>query len=297
MLDQFAQYILRGRRQAIIIALLFTVVPFFSWVSIVITGFVTLCKGSYEGFLVFLWTALPFVVYAVKGIWLPLVINVALGGFLVWLLAITLRRFANWSLILELLSLLAVLAILVVHYFVPHLQAFWSAKLLHVMQIMESYLGKYALPSKQLEPLVNETAYYATGVQACYITFTVLVELTFARMMQARLFFPGRLKQEWIQLRLNYIAMIVLVAIIVLAYWGPALFKDVVPVVILPFLIVGISFGHGFFYYVKPSLIWLFYVMIIGLAMVLPLVVGVLLLLLAMIDTVFPIKKRWAIQN
>ncbi len=297
MLDQFAKYIMRGRRQAIIVALLFTVVPFFSWVSIVITGLVTLCKGPYEGFLVLMWTALPFVVYAAKGMWLPLVINVAFGSCLVWLLAMILRRFASWSLILELLSLLAIVVILVAHYFMPHLQAFWSAKLMHMMSLMESHLGKFALPSKQLKPLVNTVAYYATGAQACYIIFTVLVELAFARMLQAKLFFPGRLKQEWMQLRLNYIAIIVLVVVGALAFFGSSLFKDTLPVVLLPFLIVGISVGHGYFSYIKPSLVWLFYIMVIVLAMVLPLVVGSLLVLLAMIDTVFPIRKHWAVQN
>ena len=165
---------------------------------------------------------------------------------------------------------------------------------IYVMKMMEGHLGRYALPANQLQSLVSSVAYYATGVQASYIIFTVLVELAFARMLQARLLFPGRLLQEWLQLRLNYFASIVLVLVIVLAVWGPTVFKDVMPVVILPFFIVGVGFMHGVFYRVKPSLVWLFYMIVIVLAMVLPFVVGGLLILLAMFDTVLPIRKRWA---
>ncbi len=295
LLNQFAKYVLRGRRQAIMVALLFTMLPFFGWVSIVIIGLITLCKGPYEGFLVLMWAALPYVVYAIKGIWLPLVLNIALGGLLVWLLAIVLRRFAKWTYVLEGLSLVALIGVLAAHWFMPELQAYWAAKLLHVMKLMENHLGGFALPADQLKPLVNAAAYYATGVQASYIIFTVLVELAFARMLQARLLFPGRLMQEWLQLRLNYLAPIVLVLVIVLASWGPAAFKDVMPVVILPFLIVGIGCIHGFFCRLKPSLVWLFYMIMIVLAMVLPFVIGGLLVLLAMFDTVLPIiRKRWA---
>lgn len=293
LLDQFAKYVLRGRRQAIFIALIFTMLPMFGWVSVVVVGLVTLCKGPYEGFLVLMWSALPYVVFAVKGIWLPLVINVALGGCLVWLLAMVLRRFAKWSCLLEGLSLIAIVAILTAHWFMPQLQSLWSAKLLGMMKLIEGHLGSYALPADKLKVLVNTAAYYVTGVQACYIIFAVLVELAFARMLQARLLFPGRLMQEWLHLRLNYIAPIVLVIVVGLAVWGPAQFKDVVPVVILPFLIVGVGFMHGAFCRIKPSRVWLFYMIMIVLAMVLPFVIGGLLVLLAMFDTVLPIRKSW----
>lgn len=293
MFNKFSQFVLRGRRQAIGVALLFSMLPLFSWVSVVIVGLITLCKGPYEGFLVFLWAALPYVVIAVKGEWLPLVLNVALGSLLVWLFAVMLRRYAKWLWVLEGLSLFAVVAIIVAHFTLPSLHTWWTAKMLSAMQMLEGYLGGIALSADQLKPIINMAAQFATGVQACYVIITVLVELSFARMLQARLFSTsGRLRKEWLQLRLDYYAVVVFVVITALAIWGPILFKDIVPVVVLPFLIVGIGVIQGFFSRVKPSLIWLFYLVVLVVAMILPLIFGGFLVAFAILDALLPLRDR-----
>ena len=64
MLHRFASYVMRGRRQAVIVGLLFTILPLFGWVSNVIVSLVTLRKGAKEGAIVLLWIILPAVVVA-----------------------------------------------------------------------------------------------------------------------------------------------------------------------------------------------------------------------------------------
>ena len=295
LLNQFSKYMLRGQRQAIIVALLFTMVPFFNWVSVVVIGLVTLSKGAYEGFIILLWASLPYAVFAVKGVWMPLVVNIGLGAFLVWIFAIILHHSAKWVWVLKGISALAIVGVLLVHFFIPHIQTVWVTKMAQMMQPLLAPMAYLKLTANDFTIVATWVSYYATGVQASYFVFTVLTELALARMLQARLFFPGGLMQEWLQLRLDYLAVIVLLLTLVLVMFGADLFKDIIAIITLPFLIVGVSLLYRYVRLKKKVLAWSCYTATVLLTMLIPLVMVVFFVLLATLDVFLPIRKRLAI--
>jgi len=277
IIDNFAKFIMRGRKQAIFMALLFSILPLFGWVGVVIIGLVTLCKGAWEGLLVLLWAALPAVVVAVLGSRMPLISNVLCGSLLVWFLALVLRRYASWALVLETAIIIGVLVVFLAHLFVPDLQAWWHTQLFNAMQTFAK-MAHVALKTDQVKPLSLSLSYYATGVQAIFFLFSAFVELLLARVLQSRLYRPGGWKQEWVSLRLSYMMASACMICLLLAAFGPSIFKDIVPLLLFPFLIAGISLGHGLLSHYSGSVIWLFYILIVVATVVFPVVLGIFII-------------------
>ena len=68
MFTSLAEYAMRGRRQAIIWAVVLTSLPFVSWIGSAVVALVVLSKGNKEGLLVALWASLPSILgFAIAG--------------------------------------------------------------------------------------------------------------------------------------------------------------------------------------------------------------------------------------
>lgn len=95
----FLEFIMRGRKQAMLMAMLFGFIPFFGWVSSAIVALITLRIGIIQGLFILLWTALPSVALAWMGDSTSLYFRVLAGTGLTWILAIILRATVNWRLV------------------------------------------------------------------------------------------------------------------------------------------------------------------------------------------------------
>ncbi len=238
-----AEYVLRGRWQAVLIALLFTFIPFFGWIGVVIMALVTLRKGAKEGFFVLSWIILPIIVISIVLKDYRYALYDALGGStVVWLMAIILRQTRSWLLVVQAVVLLAVITIISLHIADPNISQWWQ---IHVVQILNQFneLMSNVLTPDVIKNSVVTTAKIATGLQADIIILTNLFNLVIARWAQATLFNPGGLKQELHGFRLDKTTLII-VGIIGLMLMKVPTIQDCLPTLLLPFVLAGISLIH-----------------------------------------------------
>lgn len=260
---QLAEFILRGRKQAILLALLFTIVPFFGWVSDVIMALVTLRKGGKEGGLVLLWIALPAVVLALAGypqLWLYSVLG---GSLATYLLALTLRH-TSWAMVLQVGMVFCLVGVIVVHIWEPKIAEQWVTGFATYLTEFKKQFDISVDPNAT-QHLAQRLAYVATGMQAVLLLVMDLFNVFFARWWQSLLYNPGGLAAELKNIRLGIFPIAVLALVILGSIGGNAVAIDCIPVVALPFILAGLSLVHSLTTFAKIPVYWLivFYVMLL----------------------------------
>lgn len=289
-----AEYVMIGRRQAVIVALLCSFVPFFGWLGTAVMGFVTLRKGITEGAIILLWIALPSIVLSVFGITQPLIENVLYGDVVAWFLAIILRQTSSWNLVLQVAAGLGAIGVLVAHLLHPDIATLWI-KILNATFVQLQKTGwRFALNPEELKIWIGAFAKIATGVQTVFILCLSLLSLSVARWWQAMLYNPGGFSRELYQLRLKPVAAIVLSLALLLAASGVTVVWDTIPVLLMPFFFAGLCLFHNYIVAVKAHWIWLgaFYV---ALALFFP-QIAILLAVLAFVDVWVNFRNRFGLK-
>lgn len=285
MLHRFASYVMRGRRQAVIVGLLFTILPLFGWVSNVIVSLVTLRKGAKEGAIVLLWIILPAVVVASLGNRLIILYGIIGGSLFTYVLALVLRQTQSWKAVLTASLLLGLLAVLLAHAWIPNITEVWV-----------NQFGHYALMIKNQFNVVVDTARlqffakFATGFQVAFITLSGLINLILARGFQSMIYNPGQLRPELKTVRLSLWEVLILLLIGLLSFLGIVMAQDAISVVGLIFILAGLSVVHALadLRNVANKWIFLFYVLLV---VFFP-YVAVALVIFAVIDSMFNLRYR-----
>ncbi|WP_339051064.1 DUF2232 domain-containing protein [Rickettsiella endosymbiont of Xylota segnis] len=285
MLHRFASYVMRGRRQAVIVGLLFTILPLFGWVSNVIVSLVTLRKGAKEGAIVLLWIILPAVVVASLGNRLIILYGIIGGSLFTYVLALVLRQTQSWKAVLTASLLLGLLAVLLAHAWIPNITEVWV-----------NQFGHYALMVKNQFNVVVDTARlqffakFATGFQVAFITLSGLINLILARGFQSMLYNPGQLRPELKTVRLSLWEVLILLLIGLLSFLGIVMAQDAISVVGLIFILAGLSVVHALadLRNVANKWIFLFYVLLV---VFFPYVAAALVIF-AVIDSMFNLRYR-----
>lgn len=285
MLHRFASYVMRGRRQAVIVGLLFTILPLFGWVSNVIVSLVTLRKGAKEGAIVLLWIILPAVVVASLGNRLIILYGIIGGSLFTYVLALVLRQTQSWKAVLTASLLLGLLAVLLVHAWIPNITEVWV-----------NQFGHYALMVKNQFNVVVDTARlqffakFATGFQVAFITLSGLINLILARGFQSMLYNPGKLRPELKTVRLSLWEVLILLLIGLSSFLGIVMAQDAISVVGLIFILAGLSVVHALadLRNVANKWIFLFYVLLV---VFFPYVAAALVIF-AVIDSMFNLRYR-----
>jgi len=96
-----AEFVMRGRKQAIIAVLGLGLIPLLNFLSPIIVGLVFLTRGLYEASVVFAWAILPIGAWVVLGDPIPLFMLIGVSG-----LAVVLRSTESWE-----FTLLAAIAV------------------------------------------------------------------------------------------------------------------------------------------------------------------------------------------
>lgn len=300
----FGEFILRHRTNASLSALAFSLIPFLGWFSIVIVMLVTLRKGALEGLLILLWAALPDLVKCYYSVYSPLLIDIVAGGVSGWLLAVVLKQKNSWSGLLYLATILGILGVALVHVVVHAPDQFWMQQLSNYLsQGEELFSGAATYAPKtqaQLQDILNYVLQFATGIQAVFIMLGVLAELIIARNIQLVVESKLPISQELYSIRLSPIIILPFLCVLIPALLGSHFFRDLLPVMLFPFFIAGISLFHGLAVQKKLSTIWVFsfYLILILIMAFFPPLFS-LLALVAMIDSfinfralVARVKKR-----
>ena len=271
MMRGLAEYVMTGRRQAIIAVMLLGLIPLVNLLNPVVVGLIALRKGLPEVVVIFAWAILPLGAWAVAGDVVPLIMLIGITG-----LAVLLRETESWE-----FTLLAAIAVGVCVEVYFRLQ---PAVIDALMQQLDLYLQASNPQGLQIEE-VRDVMLSVIG--AVYM-FLSIVLLMLARWMQAVLYNPGGFKQEFHSLRVEQKVALALIVIMLLSSFGIVVPEAWVLYFVLPLLFSGIALTHAVVAKKKLSSMWLvtFYILLM-----LPVVVQ-LLVLLALVDSWYDFRSR-----
>lgn len=231
-----AEYVMRGRREALLVALIAAAVPMLFWISAVVIGLVTLRRGASDGFTVMLWAALPTFVHAWYGDPMPLA---ALFGTAVS--ASVLRLTVSWPWALCTTTALGLLLS-------GGLYTVGRAYLANVEAIVAAFyesISKQATDPAAASALRVPTTEEIAGMFGLVHGLTLVICLVLSRWWQALLYNPGGFRTEFHALRLHPVQALGLVVLAVgLNALGPG-FRIWAWIALVPLLFAGIGLMHA----------------------------------------------------
>lgn len=278
-----AEFIMRGRAQACLVALLGVLVPLIGPAAV---GLVTLRKGSFEGALVTLWASLPFVVSYFAGQSSPFIAVMsilALANTLI--VASVLRGTASWSLALVSDVCVAV-GFVVVAGVVFRID-------LGVM--MSDLTELFVSVSEQLEKdyVMPDTSGVLAWV-AWMTAFSALLGVVVARWWQALLFNPGGFQQEFQGIRLESKVGLGCLLLVILGFTLLSEFQFWLQLASIPLIVCGLSLLH---YTAKVKKAGGYWLVLMYLGLFLGPVMSGLLVALGAIDSVLNLRARLVADN
>ncbi|MCR8921546.1 hypothetical protein NO559_02110 [Dasania sp. GY-MA-18] len=274
-----AEFVMKGRAQAILVAVLASTTVLFTWVGAAVVALVILRQGFKEGFNVLLWALLPSIVMVVLGDTGPLATMLGTA-----LLASVLRVTASWPLTLIAAAASGVLTGLA-------LLAFGQAYIEEILRFVGEFitqLQNQATQGQQVN-ISAPTVVQILGLLGLGNAITVTLCLILARWWQALLYNPGGFRQEFHSLRLTPpLTVLLLVAGIALSSLG-ADYRFWALICVVPFMFAGFALVHGWVAKKQMNGHWLglFY---IGWFILDP--IKLLLLLVVVVDSWFDLRGR-----
>jgi len=279
-----AEFIMRGRWQALGVAVLGSGSLLFGWVSAAAIALVTLRNGSASGGWLTLWAILPAIIIAA--------ISGDTGSVLLLLgtfsLAVILRESVSLSLAVMAsvpLALLGGAALTLFNgVFLQELVATFNQALAQFEQ--ELAQGEAAEMVFNGVSVPQVAALLATGNAVI-----ALLSLILGRYWQASLYNPGGFGEEFRALRLPVGAVLLMASAALILWWMGADWRVWSAVVVLPLTIVGFSLLHAFAKRAGKGVTWLalMYALWIVLDPVKWLWVGCVV-----IDTFADVRGRWS---
>jgi len=279
-----AEFIMRGRWQALGVAVLGSGSLLFGWVSAAAIALVTLRNGSASGGWLTLWAILPAIIIAA--------ISGDTGSVLLLLgtfsLAVILRESVSLSLAVMAsvpLALLGGAALTLFNgVFLQELVATFNQALAQFEQ--ELAQGEAAEMVFNGVSVPQVAALLATGNAVI-----ALLSLILGRYWQASLYNPGGFGEEFRALRLPVGAVLMMASAALILWWMGADWRVWSAVVVLPLTIVGFSLLHAFAKRAGKGVTWLalMYALWIVLDPVKWLWVGCVV-----IDTFADVRGRWS---
>jgi hypothetical protein len=277
-----AEYVMRGRTQALLVSVIGASTLMFSWVSAAVIALVTLRRGPAEGAYILAWAVLPagalLFAFGDSG---PL--GMLLGTAA---LALVLRWLVSWQ-----LALLAAMLVGAVTGVV--LLVFGGAYLEELSGVFAEFFSRFedTVPEAQLQaPGVATLA----GMLGLINAISCVLCLLLARWWQSALYNPGGFREEFHELRLSpQYSLVLVLGMLVVSTFGLE-YRPWAILFALPLSVAGLGFIHARAAHRKLGVGWLsvFYVLWLLLDPVKLIVLGV-----AIADSVFDFRSRWKRQN
>jgi hypothetical protein len=258
---QLGRWLLAKNFHAAVVGFLCALLPLFTlpgdFFASILVAFVTLRKGAKSGLVVLMWIALPGIALLALG-QLSLFDVLWVRCVLVWGLALLLRRTGSWQYVLYLMTIIGLLGVSFFHVWMGDPVSFWMAKLsAYVLEMSKAF----SLSSDVIAKNVETLAAFATGMMVFVVLIGLFLQMLIARYWQAALFNPGGLRQEAMNIRVDVIGSTFFLLALVLALFKVPLVIDMLPVLVLPFAIAGLSLLHMVAYCHsgwKPALVVLY---------------------------------------
>jgi uncharacterized protein YybS (DUF2232 family) len=294
--QRLGHWLLSKNIHAGIIAFVCTLLPLVglpgAFLASIIVALVTLRKGYRSGLIVLAWVAVP----AIAILYLHEV-----GSFdvllvrciIVWMLAGLLKNTKSWPQVLYLMVIIGVIGVSAFHLLVSDPIGWWSVR---ISAYLASLAKEAAVPAKDLLVHTKSIATIATGITTFVVLIGIFLQLLIARFWQAAMFNKGGLRQEALNIRVNYIMSVVIVVAFIAAMFHVMIVRDWMPVLFLPFVVAGFSFLHMC---VEQKKVWVFGLALLYIAAVIVPYLALLVALIGFIDSWLDLRSKYklAIQT
>lgn len=289
----FGEFIMRSQRNAGLLALVFALLPFLNWLSVIIMALVTLRRGAKQGFLILICVLLPSVVWLFISKNDTVLLNIIVGATVVWILASVLHKTHSWSYVLLAGAFIGAVVIVALHGSINDMNAWWAHKMSSYMQ---SAGKEMEIDTSAQQAMIAQLAKFATGLQAAAIFLVDIVWLAVARYWQALLYNQGQLRPELYKIQLPKWSTVVLVIVGLIAYATKMpMLIDMLPMLFVAYTLAGISLVHFVVSARKVSWLWLV-LLYAGLVFALPYMVAALVIV-AICDSWFNLRRLYATQQ
>jgi uncharacterized protein YybS (DUF2232 family) len=282
MMRALAEFIMRGRLQAAVLALLS--IPFLTHGAI---GLVALRKGTREGALMVGIALIPALASLAMGRPSGMVFWATLFGLLtVYIPAICLRATMSWSFAVQACLLISVLTALIAPAIAPGMTEAFShitASLLAVMQGQQP-TGELPEPSRVA----------VTGLIALGMLFNGLTGVILARWWQALLYNPGGFGGEFREFRLGLLPSLLCLVLLALSYFQGSDYSFWTTTFAGPLMLVAIAVVHNVVKSQQLGGFWLavFYTLMVVFSPIL-----LVLAIVGFIDSWLNIRSRFAASD
>ena len=234
-----AEFIMRGRMQAIIVVVLASAAPMMFWLGAAAASLVLLRRGLNDALSVIVWAVLPALVWAYLDDPRPL-----LGLLGALSMAYILRVTTSWSKVLLASLLLGVLFAWVLGYAFAQPLANLAQELGALMPKLLS--GLYEQLSADEELLLQGLIVpVLTGLMAAVLQLLCILSVLLARYWQAVLYYPGGFALEFQRLRLPSVILFPLVFGMLFAPSLGIQAAVLTPVCSVPLMLAGLAVVHG----------------------------------------------------
>lgn len=231
-----AEFVMRGRTQAIGVAVAGIVLPFFVWVSAAVIGLVALRRSSQDTFIVLGWSVLAAIAIM---LWQgdPGPLTALLGTAVA---AGVLRWSRSWPLALVAIVVVGVLSAAL-------LNAVDSRFVTELVAMLNEFLAKLRerMPAEQAVLLGEMSAVQVSGLLGLRSASLMVVALLVARWWQAMLYNPGGFREEFHNVRLPVPIVIGLIAAGLLVVTIGNEYRVWAALFALPFVVAGFALVHG----------------------------------------------------
>ena len=230
-----AEFIMRGRAQACIVALLGNIFPFISPAAI---GLVTLRKGSIEGVIVAMWAVLPLIgtFYLSEGNQLLTLVSAA-ALFMMVVLANVLSVTVSWQLTMLVSVVVGIGAAIGFGWL-------FAAAIDQFVQDVGDVFTQIADEQEMQQTPFIPGRQFILGLMAWMLTLSALASLLVSRWWQSLLYNPGGFQQEFHSLRLDSRFALMLLAAVIAGLYLPSEYKPWLQLLSVPLLICGLALIH-----------------------------------------------------
>ena len=284
-----AEFIMRGRMQAILVVGVAAALPMLFWLSAAAGSLVLLRRGLNDALSVLVWAIVPALAWWYFGD--PRTLLVLLGSLG---LALLLRNQASWARVMLCSVGLGLLYVWGLAAVFGEPIAALAGELQKVLP--ETLSGAYEQFSDEERARLGALlAPVLTGLLAALLQIVTLLSLMLARYWQAALYNPGGFGSEFRALRVPPVVAIMLLVGMLL---GPSLgaqFAVLTPLCSVPLVFAGVALMHGLVAQGRLPRFWLvglYVTLVLFMQLIYP-----LLAVLAIVDSLFDFRGRAAGKN
>jgi hypothetical protein len=236
------RWIMHSRGRAAMIVLLATLLPFMQWFAAIIMSLVTLRQGSREGFYQMLIMLIPGGIMLALG--RPEMAKMQMVvPLLMWAITAFFYNTQSWNALLKVSTLVGLTLVAVWHAMVPDTMHYWHSLILHNLD--DSFLNAASTGAHNaLGNFVIAASKIATGTNLLIWLFALWTNVLVARMIQARLYNPGGLRQELLAVEADVLMALVFIVVSVMAYLNHPVAVDMMPLVMVTSLCFGLVTIH-----------------------------------------------------